>query len=132
MTATRIGLVGYGSGGRIFHAPLLASAEGVEFAGVVTRSPDRRAELAEDHPEVPAYDSLADLAAAGVEAVTISTPAATHADAGPRGDRAGPGRGGRQAVRAGRRARPARSPRWPPTPACCSASTRTAAGTPTC
>jgi predicted dehydrogenase len=79
MTATRIGLVGYGSGGRIFHAPLLASANGVEFAGVVTRSAERRAELAKGHPGVPAYDSLADLAAAGVEAVTISTPAATHA-----------------------------------------------------
>ncbi|GGQ55644.1 Gfo/Idh/MocA family protein [Couchioplanes azureus] len=79
MTATRIGLVGYGSGGRIFHAPLLASADGVEFAGVVTRSAERREELGRAHPEVPAYDSLADLAAAGAEAVTISTPAATHA-----------------------------------------------------
>jgi predicted dehydrogenase len=78
MTATRIGLVGYGSGGRIFHAPLLASADGVEFAGVVTRSAQRRAELAEGHPDVPAYDSLADLAAAGAEAVAVSTPAATH------------------------------------------------------
>ncbi|AGZ44871.1 Gfo/Idh/MocA family protein [Actinoplanes friuliensis] len=78
MTATRIGLVGYGSGGRIFHAPLLASADGVEFAGVVTRSPERRAELAKAHPGVAAYDSLADLAAAGVQAVAISTPAATH------------------------------------------------------
>lgn len=80
MTATRIGLVGYGSGGRIFHAPLLASAEGVEFAGVVTRSPERRAELAKQHPAVKAYDSLADLKADGVEAVAISTPAATHAE----------------------------------------------------
>jgi predicted dehydrogenase len=79
MTATRIGLVGYGAGGRIFHAPLLASAEGVDFAGVVTRSPERRTELAKKHPDVPAYDSLADLAAAGAEAVAISTPAITHA-----------------------------------------------------
>lgn len=79
MTATRIGLVGYGSGGRIFHAPLIASADGVEFAGVVTRSAERRAELAKAHPGVPAYDSIADLAAAGADAVAISTPAATHA-----------------------------------------------------
>ncbi|MGW4940144.1 Gfo/Idh/MocA family protein [Actinoplanes sp. NPDC004185] len=79
MTATRIGLVGYGSGGRIFHAPLLAAADGAEFAGVVTRSAERRAELAKGHPGVPAFDSLADLAAAGAEAVAISTPAATHA-----------------------------------------------------
>ena len=33
----RIGLVGYGFGGRVFHAPLLASAAGCDFLGVVTR-----------------------------------------------------------------------------------------------
>jgi predicted dehydrogenase len=76
---TRIGLAGYGFGGRIFHAPLLAAAGGVEFAGVVTRSAERRAEVARDHPGVPVFDGLAELAAAGVEAVAISTPAATHA-----------------------------------------------------
>jgi predicted dehydrogenase len=77
--AVRFGLVGYGAGGRIFHAPLLASAENVEFAGVVTTNAERRAELATQQPGVPAFDSIADLAAAGVEAVTISTPAPTHA-----------------------------------------------------
>ena len=75
---TTIGLVGYGFGGRVFHAPLLAAASGVEFAGVVTRSPERRAELRQDHPGAPAFDSLADLAAAGAHAVAISTPAPTH------------------------------------------------------
>lgn len=79
MNATRIGLAGYGSGGRIFHAPLLATAEGVDFAGVVTTSPARREELAKAHPGVRAYDSLAQLAADGVVAVAISTPADTHA-----------------------------------------------------
>jgi len=74
----RFGLVGYGFGGRYFHAPLLASAPGIEFAGVVTRSPQRRAELAADWPGVPAYESLGSMAAAGVQAVAISTPADTH------------------------------------------------------
>jgi predicted dehydrogenase len=74
----RFGLVGYGFGGRYFHAPLLASAPDIDFAGVVTRSPDRRAELAKDHPGVAAYDSLQALAADGVQAVAISTPADTH------------------------------------------------------
>jgi predicted dehydrogenase len=76
--STRIGLAGYGFGGRIFHAPLIAAAPGVELAGVVTRSPERRAELERGHPGTPAFDSLADLAAAGAEAVAISTPADTH------------------------------------------------------
>lgn len=73
--AVRYGLVGYGSGGRIFHAPLIASAPEIEFVGVVTTSPQRRAELPAG---VPAFDSIADLAAAGAQGVTVSTPAATH------------------------------------------------------
>jgi predicted dehydrogenase len=76
----RWGVVGYGSGGRIFHAPLIASAPGMQFVGVVTRSAERRAVLAKDHPGVAAFDSLADLAAAGVQGVTVTTPAATHSE----------------------------------------------------
>jgi predicted dehydrogenase len=75
-----VGLVGYGFGGRRFHAPLIASAAGCELAGVVTRSPERRAAVARDHPGTPAFDSLAALRAAGAEAVAISTPVATHMD----------------------------------------------------
>ncbi|MCW2804015.1 MAG: hypothetical protein QOF52_2101 [Propionibacteriaceae bacterium] len=74
----RIGLVGYGFGGRYFHAPLIASAPGCALVGVVTRSPDRRAEIAHDHPDVAVYDSVDGLVAAGVDAVTVCTPAATH------------------------------------------------------
>ncbi len=81
----RIGLVGYGKGGRFFHAPLIAGATGCELAGVVTRSAERRAELERDYPGTPAYDDLAQLAAAGpatgaarLDAVAISTPADTH------------------------------------------------------
>jgi predicted dehydrogenase len=74
----RIGLVGYGRGGRFFHAPLIAAAAGCELEGVVARSAERRADLERDHPGTPAYDDLAQLAAAGVDAVAISTPADTH------------------------------------------------------
>ena len=73
----RIGLVGYGLGGRFYHAPLIASAENCEFLGVVTASPDRRRQVAEDLGR-PSFASLADLASAGAEGVAISTPASTH------------------------------------------------------
>jgi len=76
--AVRFGLVGYGSGGRIFHAPLLASAATIDFLGVVTTSAERREQLAAQHPTLTAFDDLAALAAAGAEAVAISTPADTH------------------------------------------------------
>jgi predicted dehydrogenase len=74
----RIGLVGYGKGGRYFHAPLIEAAEGCELAGVVVRSPERRADLAADHPGVPAFGTLAELAGAGVDAVAVTTPLDTH------------------------------------------------------
>lgn len=74
----RIGLVGYGLGGRMFHAPFIEAAEGVELAGAVTRDPARRAELAADFPGVPAYASLTDMLDAGVDAVTITTPPRTR------------------------------------------------------
>ena len=113
MTVVRIGLVGYGKGGSIFHAPFIASAPECEFAGVVTRSAERRAELAADHPGVPAYDSLADLVAAGVDAVAISTPAATHIELAQQALRSGARRGVRQAVRADPGVGPGDGASWP-------------------
>jgi predicted dehydrogenase len=74
----RIGLVGYGFGGRYFHAPLLAAADECDFLGVVTTADERRSQLAAEHPSAQVYDDLAALAAAGAEAVAISTPVATH------------------------------------------------------
>jgi predicted dehydrogenase len=74
----RFGLVGYGFGGRYFHAPLLAAAPECDFLGVVTTSPERRALVAAEHPGVTTFGSLAELRDAGGEAVAISTPADTH------------------------------------------------------
>ena len=76
--SVRLGLVGYGMGGRIFHAPFVEAADGIDVVGVVTRDPRRRAELAADLPGVPAYDSLTRLLDAGVDAVTITTPPTTR------------------------------------------------------
>ncbi len=74
----RIGLVGYGGGGRWFHAPYIDAAEGVELVGVVTRSPERIAELHAERPGMPVHGSLTELLAAGVDAVTITTPPQTR------------------------------------------------------
>jgi predicted dehydrogenase len=78
MEPVRIGLLGYGFGGRWFHAPLLAAAAECEFLGVVTTAPERRALVAADHPGTSTFASLEQLRAAGAEAVAISTPADTH------------------------------------------------------
>src|SRR4051812_42757336 len=52
--ATRIGLAGYGFGGRVFHAPLIAAAPGTELAGGITRPPGRRGRAAGRPPRPPA------------------------------------------------------------------------------
>ncbi len=74
----RVGLVGYGNGGRIFHAPYIVAAAGCELAGIVTRSPVRVAQASDDLPGVPVFASLGDLLDAGVDAVAISTPPDTR------------------------------------------------------
>lgn len=78
MAPVRIGVVGYGVGGQYFHTPFIDAADGVELAGVVTRSVPRRAQVAQDWPGVPVFDSLGALLASGVDAVTITTPPQTR------------------------------------------------------
>lgn len=76
----RIGLVGYGTGGRHFHAPFMQAAEGVELAGIVARAPGTVAKVRADFPDLPVYSSLSDMLRAGVDAVTITTPPGTRRD----------------------------------------------------
>jgi predicted dehydrogenase len=70
----RIGLVGYGHGGRFFHAPLLTSLPAASLVGVVTRAAERRQQLQVDHPGTAAFDSISELVEAGVDLIVISTP----------------------------------------------------------
>src|SRR5262245_56880403 len=78
MRPVRFGLAGYGYGGRYFHAPLLAATDTCVLIGVVTTSPERKALVAAELPGVATFDSIAALAAAGAEAVSISTPVDSH------------------------------------------------------
>jgi len=76
----RIGVVGFGPGGRLFHTPFIQAAEGTVLAGVVARSEPRRLEVARHWPEVPVHHSLGEMLESGVQAVTITTPPETHRD----------------------------------------------------
>ncbi|MCZ9881778.1 Gfo/Idh/MocA family oxidoreductase [Arthrobacter sp. B2a2-09] len=74
----KLGLVGFGVGGHSFHAPYIEAADGVELSGIVTRSRDRRALAVAEHPEIPLFESMADLIDHGVDAVVITTPPETR------------------------------------------------------
>jgi predicted dehydrogenase len=78
MKPVRFGLVGYGFGGRYFHAPLIRSAPECELVGVMTSSPQRRELVGTELPGTATYASLRELVDAGAEAVAISTPVDTH------------------------------------------------------
>ena len=85
----RWALAGYGSGGRIFHAPLIASAPSLEFAAVVTGSAARVAQVRHELPGVATVPDLDALVGLGVRGVTISTPPDTHVPLARRALRAG-------------------------------------------
>lgn len=80
MEPVRFGLVGYGFGGRCFHAPLLVAAPECALVGVMTSSAERRELVGRELPAALSVGSLSELVDAGAEAVAISTPAATHTD----------------------------------------------------
>ncbi|WP_166983147.1 Gfo/Idh/MocA family protein [Paramicrobacterium fandaimingii] len=78
--SVRIGLIGYGTGGRYFHAPFIEASDECEFVAVVTSSPTRRQQVTSDLPHVQIATSIDDLIALGVDAVVISTPPETRRD----------------------------------------------------
>ena len=74
----RWAVAGWGVGGRVFHAPLIRSAAGLDLVAVVSTNPERGREARAEGLDV--MEDLTGLRDAGVEGVTITTPAGTHAD----------------------------------------------------
>lgn len=72
----RAGLVGFGLGGRVFHAPLLSSVDGIELAAVVERSSNKAQER---YPHITTYRTLeAMLADSSLDLIVVSTPSGLH------------------------------------------------------
>ena len=76
----KIGIVGYGTGGKNFHAPFIEATAGLELAGIVARAPATIARAQADFPHVPIHASLSDMLEAGIDIVTITTPPQTRRD----------------------------------------------------
>lgn len=72
----RVGLVGFGMSGRVFHGPLISSVEGLELSAVVERHTDQAAAR---YPGITTYRNLEDmLAEPSIELVVVATPSGTH------------------------------------------------------
>ena len=80
----RVGLVGYGLGGRVFHAPLIAAEPRMELTAIVTRDAERSAKAHEDFPDATILGSVDDLlaAAGGLDLVVVTTTNRVHVPIG--------------------------------------------------
>jgi scyllo-inositol 2-dehydrogenase (NADP+) len=75
----RVGVVGFGLGGRVFHAPLVASVDGLELAAIVERTGDKATHR---YPQIAIYRSLDELLEdKSIELVVITTPSGNHFEA---------------------------------------------------
>ncbi|MCG8928188.1 Gfo/Idh/MocA family oxidoreductase [Lentzea sp. CC55] len=76
---TRVGLLGYGIAGRVFHAPLISSTEGMDLVAIVTANPGRQAQARAAHPDaaIVTADELFEL---DLDLVVVATPNRTHVE----------------------------------------------------
>ncbi|QIS03510.1 oxidoreductase [Nocardia brasiliensis] len=80
-TILRVGVIGYGLAGSVFHAPLIAAEPRMRVAVVVTSSAERAAQAEREHPGVRVVATADELFAdpAGFDLVVVATPNRTHA-----------------------------------------------------
>ncbi|MFD4641833.1 Gfo/Idh/MocA family oxidoreductase [Lentzea sp. NPDC058436] len=76
---TRVGLLGYGIAGRVFHAPLISSTEGMDLVAIVTSNPERQAQARAAHPHA-AIVTADELFALDLDLIVVATPNKTHVD----------------------------------------------------
>lgn len=79
-TPLRVGLVGYGLAGSVFHAPLIAATEGLALDTVVTSNPERQRQARAEFPDVTLAATPDELfARAGeLDLIVIASPNRTH------------------------------------------------------
>ncbi|MGW4730439.1 Gfo/Idh/MocA family protein [Streptomyces shenzhenensis] len=79
-TSLRVGLIGYGLAGSVFHAPLIAATEGLTLDTVVTANPERQEQARTEFPDVRLAarpDELFDRAGE-LDLIVIASPNKTH------------------------------------------------------
>ncbi|GAA3534326.1 Gfo/Idh/MocA family oxidoreductase [Amycolatopsis ultiminotia] len=76
----RVGILGYGIGGRVFHAPLVEATPGLTPAVITTGNPQRAGQAQAEYPdaEVVADADALFARAAELDLVVVSTPNRTH------------------------------------------------------
>lgn len=78
MDSIRVALIGYGTGGAVFHAPLISATPGMELAAIVTGDPDRRAVVHGRYPSTEVLDTAERVWTGGYDLAVITTPNRWH------------------------------------------------------
>lgn len=71
-------LLGYGLGGRVFHAPLIRTTPGLSLHAIVTANPERATQARTDNPGVAIYPGPDAAWTGGHRLAVISTANSTH------------------------------------------------------
>ncbi|MEV5311654.1 Gfo/Idh/MocA family oxidoreductase [Streptomyces sp. NPDC052610] len=79
-TPLRVGLIGYGLAGSVFHAPLISTTEGLALHTVVTSNPERQDQARAEHPGVRIAATPDELfeRADELDLIVIASPNKTH------------------------------------------------------
>jgi predicted dehydrogenase len=78
----RTAVVGFGTGGAVFHAPFLGADDDYRLDMIVTRDPRRAADAARAHPRARVVPTTDDLfaAASDLDLVVIASPPSSHVE----------------------------------------------------
>lgn len=75
--AARVGIIGFGLSGRVFHAPLIEAVDGLELAAIVTADGGRRAQAGAAHPGTKVVADVEELWGL-VDLVVVAAPNRAH------------------------------------------------------
>lgn len=86
----RTAIIGYGTGGRVFHAPLISAEPRLEVSAIVTGSPQRAAAASAWHPTAKVFPDVDELfREGGFDLLVVTSPNETHAPLARRAIEAG-------------------------------------------
>jgi predicted dehydrogenase len=80
----RVGIIGYGLAGTVFHAPLVASTPGLAVAAIVTGNLERQAQARRDYPAAAIHTTADEMLAnpSLLDLVVVATPNRVHVPLG--------------------------------------------------
>jgi predicted dehydrogenase len=77
----RVGLVGFGLAGSVFHAPLITATPALRLTTIVTSNDERRRQAVSEYPDatiVPTDDLFARAQDLGLDLIVVASPNKTH------------------------------------------------------